>query len=194
MPLLSTPNTLREGSFSCHCLKHLTFEVVHDVCHVTPEGVHVPLGSLLLHCQPPNETVAPSPWSWCPHSGWTRSACLGKSANLVVGFPWLTSIHIWHLRPFRTAAHSESREAAGWVGVCQNWERRDKYFAFWDLNKPNQPTKAAKTLCSRASLSPFFSLLLLPRLPDFFMLGSPGCSPGTCLFVSSLSSNLIPWL
>lgn len=60
--LLSTSNTLKEDSLSSHCLNTFTFEVVHDICHLTPEKVYALQSSLFfvfcfLWCQPQNTTV-----------------------------------------------------------------------------------------------------------------------------------------
>lgn len=38
MPLLFTSITLKEDSFSHHCLNPFTFEGLHGMCHLIPEG------------------------------------------------------------------------------------------------------------------------------------------------------------
>lgn len=66
---LSTTNTLMEGSLSCHCLKPSTFEVVGDICHLTPEGgaacfteqpTFYGVGPQIKQSHPPRDCVAHS--------------------------------------------------------------------------------------------------------------------------------------
>lgn len=58
MSLLPTSSTLKENSFSCHYLNPFTFEVVYDMCHLTPEGVYALQSSLFfLCCQSQNKTI-----------------------------------------------------------------------------------------------------------------------------------------
>lgn len=42
-------NTLKEDYFSCHCLNPFTFEVVHDMRHLSPEQVYASDSSLVFH-------------------------------------------------------------------------------------------------------------------------------------------------
>ena len=67
MPLLSTSNILREGSFSCPCLKPFTFETVRDMspntwgragAHFTKQPVFYGVGPQIKLPRPPTDHVA----------------------------------------------------------------------------------------------------------------------------------------
>lgn len=46
-------NTLKEDYFSCHCLNPFTFEVVHDMCHLSPDRGYTSDSSLVFYSVSP---------------------------------------------------------------------------------------------------------------------------------------------
>lgn len=110
------PHTLKEDSFSSHCLNTFTFKGVHDICHLTPEKVCALQSSLFflfLWCQPQIPTVH-TPTDHVAHIQaelgcliWARIQIELLNFHNKIN---LVSMHTWHLRPLENTLHIQREE------------------------------------------------------------------------------------